>query len=58
MAWFKHRPSLPTMPGNSTADELLACAQKCRAQGELVAAQALAREALEPGVRALAERPG
>ena len=66
MTWFPNRtakpaaPFEPRQPSDRKADParaelLLVRAQERRAQGELVEAQLLAREALEQGVRAHGE---
>ncbi len=68
MAWFssltaaKSVPDKPAVPqvrptgDPRRAEELLARAQEVRAKGDLVAAQTLAKEALDHGQRALGER--
>lgn len=61
MAWFNYRTNAPQAakktPGDPVrAEQLLAHAQEVRSQGDLAAAQTLAKEALDHGVRAHGER--
>ncbi|MEO8275110.1 MAG: hypothetical protein ABI639_02765 [Thermoanaerobaculia bacterium] len=56
MAWFQHRRSDSPALDNLQAEELLTRAQASRAQGDLVAARSLAREALDLGERVHGER--
>src|SRR6187455_1065741 len=55
MAWFRNRASQPKADF-SAARNLLDQAQTLRSQGDLTAAQAAAKQALEIGVEAQGER--
>ncbi len=67
MTWFQNRTAKPAAPHEPRepsdrkadpvrAEQLLVRAQERRAQGELVEAQLLAKEALDQGVRAHGDR--
>ena len=64
MAWFNTRTAPKETPAKSglkpgdpvRAEQLLNRAQEVRAKGDLAAAQTLAKEALDQGVRAHGER--
>jgi hypothetical protein len=56
MAWLMNRRSDSPALDNLHAEELLSRAQESRASGDLAAAQALAKEALDLGLRVHGER--